>query len=131
MKFRGFLVGGVMALALVLTGCGGGSSSGGATGSGGSSGPVAITIGTDTGADQKFVPNTAEAPPNTPVKLTFQNKSSSLAHNLTFQGGISAQTNPSVAPGASEPISFTTPAAGTYQFVCTLHPGMNGTLTVK
>jgi plastocyanin len=129
MKFRGFLAGGVIALALVLTGCGGGSS-GGATG-GGSSGPVTITIGTDTGADQKFVPNTAQAAPNTPVKLIFQNKSSSLAHNLTFQGGISAKTSDSVAPGSSETISFTTPAAGTYQWVCSIHPGMNGTLTVK
>jgi plastocyanin len=128
MKFRGFLAGGVIALALVLTGCGG--SSGGATG-GGSSGPVTITIGTATGADQKFVPNTAQAAPNTPVKLIFQNKSTSLPHNLSFQQGISAQTNPSVAPGASETISFTTPATGTYKWVCTIHPGMEGTLTVK
>jgi plastocyanin len=130
MKFRGFLAVGVIALALVLTGCGGGSSSGGSTGSGGSSGPVAITIGTDTGADLKFVPNTATAPANTPVKLTFDNKSAQ-PHNLTFQQGITAQTNPSVAPGSSETINFTTPAAGTYQWVCTLHPGMSGTLTVK
>src|SRR5919199_6855911 len=99
MKFRGFLAGGVIALALVLTSCGGGSS-GGATGGGGSSGPVTITIGTDTGADQKFEPNTAQAAPNTPVKLIFQNKSTSLPHNLTFQQGISAKTGDSVAPGA-------------------------------
>ena len=126
MKFRGFLVGGVIALALVLTGCGGGS---GATG-GASGGGTTIMIGTDTGAELKFVPNTADAPANTAVKLTFQNKSSQ-PHNLTFQQGISAKTGDSVAPGTNETISFTTPAAGTYPWACTIHPGMTGTLTVK
>src|ERR687886_2501799 len=122
MKLRGFLAGGVIALALVLTGCGGGSS-GGATGSS-SGGGTAITIGTDTGAELKFVPDTAEAPANTPVKLTFQNKSTSQPHNLNFQQGITTKTGDSVAPGASETISFTTPAAGNYTFVCTIHPTM-------
>ena len=129
MKFRGFLVGGVIALALVLTGCGGGSSGGGATG-GSSSGTTEITIGTDTGSDLKFVPNTAQAPANAQVKLTFQNKSTQ-PHNLTFQQGITAKTGDSVAPGASDTITFTTPAAGTYPWACTIHPGMTGTLTVK
>ena len=132
MKLRGFLVGAALALALALTGCGGGSTnSGGSTGSGGGSGAVTnLTIGTDTGAELKFVPNTAQAPANTPVKLTFDNKSTQ-PHNLTFQEGISAKTADTVAPGSSETISFTTPAAGSYKWVCTLHPGMEGTLTVK
>jgi plastocyanin len=128
MKFQGFLAGGVIALALVLTGCGG-SSSGGATG-GSSGGTTEITIGTDTGSDLKFVPNTAEAPANTPVKLTFDNKSAQ-PHNLTFQQGIDAKTRPVVLPGAMETIQFTAPAVGSYQWACTIHPGMTGTLTVK
>jgi len=35
-----------------------------------------------------------------------------------------------VAPGASETLQFTAPAPGDYPFVCTLHPGMDGVLTV-
>ncbi len=127
MKLRRFLTGGTIALALILTGCGGGGSN---TGSGGASGATTINIGTDTGVTLKFDPNTAEAPANTPVKLTFSNKSTQ-PHNLSFQQGISAKTSDSVAPGASETISFTTPAAGTYKWVCSIHPGMEGTLTVK
>lgn len=128
MKLRGFLTGGAIALALVLTACGGGGASN--TGSGGAAGGTTITIGTDTGANLKFDPATAEAPANSPVKLVFNNKSTQ-PHNLSFQQGISAKTADSVAPGASETIQFTTPAAGTYKWVCTIHPGMEGTLTVK
>ncbi len=89
-----------------------------------------ITIGTDKGADLKFVPDTATAPANTPVTLTLKNESTQ-PHNLSFEQGITAKTAPSVAAGQSETISFTTPGAGTYKFVCSIHPGMVGTLTVQ
>jgi plastocyanin len=132
MKFRGFLAGGALALALTLTACGGGGNDSGSGSTGNSSsGPTAITIGTDTGAELKFNPITAEAPANTPVKLTFTNNSTSMPHNLKFQEGITAGTADTVAAGATEALEFTTPAAGAYKFVCTLHPGMEGTLTVK
>ena len=125
MKLRGFLAASALALALVLTGCGGGGAGAASTG------PAPIAIGTDQGADLKFVPDTAEAPANAAVKLTFTNNSTSQPHNLFFQQGITAQTEPSIAPGGSQTIEFTTPAAGSYRFVCTLHPGMEGTLNVK
>ena len=134
MKFRGFLTGGALALALTLTACGGGEggNTGGAGAEGsGSGGATEITIGTDKAADLKFIPNTAEAPANTPVKLTLQNQSDSQPHNLKFQEGITAGTEELVAAGASQTIEFTTPGPGTYKFVCSIHPGMDGTLTVK
>ena len=132
MKLRGFLTGGALALALVLTACGGvGNEGGGATGSGGSAGPQPITIGTDTGAELKFVPTTATAPANTAVTLVFNNLSTSQPHNLKFQEGITAGTADIVAAGASETIQFTTPAAGDYKFICNIHPGMEGVLTVQ
>jgi plastocyanin len=48
-----------------------------------------------------------------------------------MQDGIDAATSTVVAAGATETISFTAPDPGSYAFVCTLHPGMDGTLTVE
>jgi plastocyanin len=131
MKFRGFMTGGALALALTLTACGGGGGGGNTNTGGDSSGPVAITIGTPTDASLVFEPTTAEAPANTPVRLTFTNNSTSLPHNLKFSDGITAGTSDLVAAGASETIEFTTPGAGSYKFICNIHPGMEGTLTVR
>lgn len=130
MKFRGFLTGSALALSLTLVACGGGGGGNGNTGTSPSS-PTAITIGTPTDASLAFDPTTAEAPANTPVRLTFTNKSTVLPHNLKFSDGITAGTSDLVAAGASETIEFTTPGAGSYKFVCNIHPGMEGTLTVK
>lgn len=126
MKLRGFLTGGALAFALVLTGCGGG----GGNSAGAAAEGTTITIGTDNAAELKFVPDTATAPANTPVKLTLNN-TSTQPHNLAFEQGITAKTKDLVAAGSEETISFTTPAAGTYKFVCTIHPTMVGTLTVE
>ena len=143
MKLRGFLTAGALALTLALSGCGGGAGGGGTGGdntgggaggggvTGGATGGTTLTVGTDTGTANQFVPATVEAPANTAVTLTFTNNSTSTPHNLTFQEGITAKTSPAVAAGASETLQFTTPGAGSYTFVCTLHPGMEGTLTVK
>ncbi len=129
MKLRGFLAGSVLAVALTLTACGGGD--GGNTGTGEDAGPQTIAIGTDTGVALQFDPATATAPANTAVELTFTNNSDSQPHNLAFQEGITAATNVNMAPGTSETLSFTTPAAGEYKYVCTIHPTMVGTLTVQ
>ncbi len=129
MKLRGFVVGGALALALALTACGG-SPGGGGTGNGGGGGTT-LTVGTDTGSELEFDPTTISAPANTPVQLIFNNQSDSQPHNLVFQEGIEAKTADVVQPGQSQTISFTTPGAGSYTYVCTIHPGMEGTLTVQ
>jgi plastocyanin len=36
-----------------------------------------------------------------------------------------------IDPGDSQTIEFIAPEAGEYTFVCTLHPGMEGTLIVE
>ncbi len=146
MKLRGFLTGGVLALALALTGCGGGNGSGNTGGTGGSGGTgntggtggsggaaagTTLTVGTDKAAELKFEPTTITAPANTQVSLVFNNESNSVPHNLKFQEGIQAGTSDNVAAGASETIQFTTPAAGDYKYICSIHPGMEGTLTVQ
>jgi plastocyanin len=91
---------------------------------------VEVTVGTDTGADLKFDPAELTVQAGADVQVTFENRAS-VPHNLTFQAPINVATSTVVAPGTSDTVQFKAPAAGAYPFVCTLHPGMGGTLTVK
>ena len=92
---------------------------------------VEITVGTDTGAELVFDPVSVAVPAGAHVVLTFENRGT-VPHNLTFSEGPDAKTSNVVQPGASETIEFDAPSeAGEYKFVCTLHPGMEGTLVVE
>ena len=93
---------------------------------------VEITVGTGEGGDLVFDPTEISVPSGATVRLTFVNESDSVPHNLTFSdsGPIDAATATIVQPGAEETIEFTAPEPGEYTFVCTLHPGMEGTLVV-
>ena len=90
---------------------------------------VEITVGTDEGTELLFDPTEVSVPAGATVRLTFVNEST-VPHNLTFGEPINAATATIVDPGAEETIEFTAPDAGEYTYVCTLHPGMDGTLTV-
>ncbi len=108
---------------LALFGGGGGGGAAQAAG-------LALEVGTGTGASLEFVPETIQAPAETAVVLTFVN-SSTVPHNLTFEGSNLGATDPNVAAGASDTVEFTTPPSGAHKFVCTLHPGMEGELVVQ
>jgi plastocyanin len=90
---------------------------------------VDVTIATDADGELKFVPGSVEVPAGAHVRLVFENRAT-VPHNLTLGDPIKVATSTIVAPGTSETIEFTAPAPGTYQFACTLHPGMAGTFTV-
>jgi glucose/arabinose dehydrogenase/plastocyanin len=90
---------------------------------------VEVTVGTDTDAELKFDPAEVTVQAGADARLTFENRST-VPHNLTFQGPPSVATATVVAAGASETLEFKAPDAGEYPFVCTLHPGMGGTLVV-
>jgi plastocyanin len=92
--------------------------------------PGLVTISTDTGSALVFDPETVSVAGGGTVQVRFENVSI-VPHNLTFQDPIDAATAPVVDPGAGETITFEAPAPGDYQFVCTLHPGMDGTLTIE
>ena len=77
-----------------------------------------------------FLPEEISAPAATLVRINFQN-GSSQEHNLTFEAPISAATKTIVDAGASDTTTFMTPGPGSYTFVCTIHMGMAGTLTVE
>ena len=91
---------------------------------------VEITVGTDTGTSLLFDPAEVTVPAGASVVLTFENRST-MPHNLTFNDPINAATATIVQPGSAETVTFTAPEAGRYEFVCTLHPGMSGTLIVQ
>ena len=101
-----------------------------ATSGGANSGGSTITVATDEAYNSQFAPVKLEAPANTQVTLIFKNVSL-IHHNLQFPAPIKAMTKLIVPAGKSDTITFTTPAAGTYKFVCSVHEYMIGTLHVK
>lgn len=92
---------------------------------------VQLTIGTDAGSALDFDPATVSAPAGATLQVTFENDSAALPHNLTFGEPINQATDTIVDPGGTDALEFPAPEPGDYQFVCTLHPGMEGTLTVE
>jgi len=50
-------------------------------------------------------------------------------HNATFTQGQPAGGNIGTTQGTT--VSRTFPAAGSYPYTCTLHPGMNGVVVVQ
>ncbi|MFE4060323.1 cupredoxin domain-containing protein [Streptomyces sp. NPDC059096] len=61
-------------------------------------------------------------------KVTVVNKDS-VAHTLTATTGKAFDTG-TIGPGKTA--TFTAPAkAGAYPYICTIHPFMKGTLTVR
>ena len=92
---------------------------------------VEITVGTDTGTANEFDPIEVSVPAGATVRLTFENQSTEVPHNLTFGEPINAATAVTVPPEESDVIEFTAPEPGEYTFVCTLHPGMEGVLIVE
>lgn len=89
-----------------------------------------ITIGTDPGTALRFDPEAPSVAGGGTVRVTFKNVST-VPHNLTFQEPINAATSTIVDAGGSETIKFQAPGPGDYPFVCTLHPGMDGILTIQ
>jgi glucose/arabinose dehydrogenase/plastocyanin len=89
-----------------------------------------ISVATDTGGALTFDPGEITVPAGATVRLTFTNKAT-VPHNLTFEDPIGAATDTVIDPGDSQTIEFTAPEPGEYTFVCTLHPGMEGTLLVE
>jgi plastocyanin len=102
-------------------------------------GGATVVDNTIIATDNKFNKTALEAPPNTEVSFVLKNNGQVL-HNLHFydkKGGSdlapgAGSSDVFLAPGKSETLTFTTPAAGTYYFQCDIHPTeMFGTFTVR
>ncbi len=83
----------------------------------------------------KFEQTTISAPAGKPFRIQFENKDAGTPHNVTIHEG-SATGNElfkgEIFSGVATK-TYDVPAlpAGTYAFVCTVHPTMTGTLTVQ
>jgi plastocyanin len=119
--------------ALAATGCG---SSGNSSSSSASSTPQQVTktqpsssVGSGKGV-KVDMQNIAFSPSSVTVKVgqtvTWVNKDS-VQHNVTTQSGASFKSK-NFGQGGTYAFKVTKP--GTIKYVCTLHPGMDGTLIV-
>jgi plastocyanin len=98
------------------------------SGSGGGSGQV-VDI---TAQNIDFTTKNVTAPANTPFTIHFDNQDASVPHNVVIKdaSGMAMFTGDLVTGVAQKDYSVPALAAGTYTFVCQVHPNMTGTLTV-
>jgi plastocyanin len=111
--------------ALVLAGCGGGSSDNNKS-SGGSTATPAASGNTVTIAMKniQFAPKDVTVKEGQTVKWVNQD---TVDHNVTAKSGASFKSDLFGNGGTYE---WKADKAGTVQYVCTVHPGMTGTLNV-
>ena len=112
----------LVAVAMVAAGCGGSSkksSSSTAAGPGSAAAPGAVSL-----KDLRVHPDTVKV--KVGEKVTWTNDDT-VDHNVTATKGAKFKSR---AFGGGKTYSFTPGKAGTIKYVCTLHPGMNGTLVV-
>ena len=83
----------------------------------------------------KYEQTAVTAPADTPFQIAFENKDAGVPHNVSLHLGDA--TGAELFKGAIfngvETRTYDVPAldAGSYAFVCTVHPTMIGTLTVE
>jgi plastocyanin len=109
----------VAALGSGLAACGG-SSDEPTVAAGDSSGGTAVTV-----QDNSFSPGDLKVKVGDTVKFT---NDGAIAHTVTATDGAKFDSG-SLAPGAT--FTFTADKAGTVSYVCTFHPGMQGTIEVS
>lgn len=120
----------VLLLTAALAACGGesdeGGGGGGAVAAEGAPEAQKATVAGTTAL--QFVPATVNAVPGT-LELTLQIEGG-VPHNLVFDDESVGADIDTISEGSAAG-SFTFPSAGTYDFVCTLHPGMDGEVVVS
>jgi plastocyanin len=76
------------------------------------------------GNDSQFNPNSVDIAVGGTVSWVF----GSLAHNVTFQSGTGVPA--SIGNSSSQTVTRSFGTAGSFQYTCTLHAGMDGTVVV-
>jgi plastocyanin len=109
-----------------------------ASGSAAPSGPAASTdanLVMISALGVKFEQATVTAPAGKPFKIQFENKDPGTPHNVAIHEGSATGKEVykgEVFPGpASKTYDVPAIAAGSYAFICTVHPTMTGTMTVQ
>ena len=117
-------------VALAAAGCGGSNSSSTSSGSSSSASTSTAAAASSGGGVAIKMQNIAFDPKSVTVKVgqkvTWTNDDT-VDHNVTSQSGESIKSDNF---GKGGTFSFTPTKAGTIKYVCTIHPGMDATLTV-
>jgi len=131
-RLRPLVAGAGASLAIGLAACGNGppaGSSGGPSGGGACPGQAGASLGTPavklTATDAlQFAPTSQSAKVGQVIQWT---NTGTVLHNITFDEA-GCLTDSAFQPQATWQIKFT--QAGSYPYHCTIHPGMDGSLTV-
>lgn len=124
-----------LGLAIALSACGNGPPPGTGGGGGGGSAPIGVAKATGLGAPavmvtatsaDQFNPGKSTAKVGQVVQWTVAQDS--VPHNITWDSDQSINSPQSVGPGQTWQVKFS--VAGTYTYHCTIHPGMDGQITV-
>ena len=81
----------------------------------------------------QFDTTTLTAPANTPFQIEFSNNDQGIPHNVAIKDSAAQDVfNGAIFNGVDKQ-TYDVPAlaAGTYKFVCSVHPTMTGELTVQ
>jgi plastocyanin len=121
---------GCLALALVAAGCGGDDDDNGGGGGGGGSSEQQAPAATSGGAevtmkDIKFNPSTVNVKVGDTVTWTNDD---TVDHDVTADDFKSGDAG-GIKPG--DTFEHTFDSAGTFKYVCTVHPGMEGSVKVE
>ena len=118
----------ILSFTAFLAACGGGSDSTSPSTSGGGGGGGGSAPGATTAVEMKgFAFNPTAIKVASGATVTWTN-SDGVLHNVTFDGAaVTASGN--FSTGAKAMVMPT--AAGVYTYKCTLHSGMNGSVTVQ
>jgi plastocyanin len=116
-------------------GAGGAAPSGSPAGSPAASGGAAGTVLQLAAANIAYDQTNLTAPAGVPFQIAFTNNDAGIPHNVSIHQG--SPTGTEVFKGtiftgvATQTYDVPALPAGTYSFVCSVHPNMVGTLTVK
>jgi plastocyanin len=132
-RIRGVAMTAAVGVAVALSACGNGPPDLGSAGGGSTTVGVAKASGLGTpavkvnatSADQ-FNPGKSSAKVGQVVQWTVA--PDSVPHNVTWDTDQSLNSPQTIGPGETWQVKFT--MAGTYTYHCTIHPGMNGQITI-
>lgn len=122
-------------LALAAAGCGGGDDEGDGSASATTAAPQTTAAGGGGTEDELQLAASGTAWDTTSFELTSGTNYSievdnqdGVQHNFTFEA---AQADVDIPANEDATVTFTAPAAGSYEFFCAIHPAaMKGTITV-
>lgn len=109
------------------------SASGAPSGSAAPAGSAASTVVQVAALNIAFDPTELSVPADTAFQIEFANNDASIPHNVEIKDAVGASVFKGEIFNGVETKTYDVPAlaAATYQFICSVHPNMVGTLTAQ